>query len=103
MRMNHGTMDCESVVVCGGLWCVLLDGHSWQVETAWRMQVFRTLLWRPPCHGGMGSLFGGHCRQYNYRATEHSHQTFHARLYCFVFSFFFCVVLIHALRCNDDY
>ena len=75
---------------------MLLDGHSWQVETAWRMQVLRTLLWRPPCHGGMGSLFGGHCRQYNYRATEHS--SFHARL-C---SVFFCVVLIHAFRCNDD-
>ena len=79
---------------------MLLDGHSWQVETAWRMQVFRTLLWRPPCHGGMDSLFGGHCRQYNYRAIEHSHQTFHARLYCLCSVF--CVVLIHALRCNDD-
>ena len=28
-----------------------------------------TLVWQPSCHGGMGSLFGGHCRQCNfYRA-----------------------------------
>ena len=94
MAVADGTMDCESVVVCG----VLLDGHSWQVETAWSMQVFRTLLWRPPCHGGMGSLFGGHCRRYNYRtlSSDFSCQTV---LFCVQF---FCVVLIHAFRCNDD-
>ena len=79
--------------MCAARWSLMASGDSMAYAS------FRTLLWQPPCHGGMGSLFGGHCRQYNYRATEHSHQTFHARLLlCSVF----CVVLIHALRCNDD-
>ena len=79
---------------------MLLDGHSWQVETAWRMQVFRTLLCRPPCHGGMVASMVAIAD-----STTTELQNTLIRLFmpdCIVLCSVFCVVLIHALRCNDD-
>ena len=87
-RRYHGTMDCDSVVVCAARWSLMASGDGMAYASG-------------ICYG---SLPGGHCRQYNYIATEHSHQTFHASLHCFVFSFFcVCVsVLNMPCRCNDD-
>ena len=67
--------------MCAARWSLMASGDGMAYAS------FLDFVMAASRHGGMGSLFGGHCRQYNYRATEHSHQTFHARLYCFVFSF----------------
>ena len=75
--------------MCAARWSLMASGDGMA-----RMQVFRNLLWRPPCHGGMGSLFGGHCRQYNYRATEHSSDfSCQTVLFCVQFFLFIFFVL----------
>ena len=103
MAVADGTMDCDSVVVCTARWSALLDGHTWEVEMAWCMQVnfvmVAFLSWWPSCHGGIGSLFGGHCRQRNsYRTPP---PDFSCQFVCFVCVqlsvVFFCVCTKHAL------
>ena len=79
---------------------MLLDSHSWQVETAWRMQVFRTLL------GGLPVMVGWVASlEAIADSTTTELQNTLIRLFmpdCIVLCSVFCVVLIHALRCNDD-
>ena len=78
---------------------MLLDGHSWQVETAWRMQVFRSYGGLPVMVGWVASMVA------IADSTTTELQNTLIRLFmpdCIVLCSVFCVVLIHALRCNDD-
>ena len=72
MAVANRTMDCDSVVVCAA------RDHTWQVETAWCMQV--------NCHGGLPVRVGWVAPLVvitdSATATEHPLQTFHASLFC---------------------
>ena len=52
-----GAMDCGSVGSSTARWSHVASGLYHGISS------LVTLLWQPSCHGGMASLFGGHCRQ----------------------------------------
>ena len=79
MTVADGTLDCDSVAVCAARWSLMASGDGMTYVFKW------TLLWRSPCHGKMGSLFGGHCQQHIYRATEHSSDFSRQTVLCSVF------------------
>ena len=52
-----GSVDCGSVGGSTARWSHVASGLYGGVSS------LGTLLWQPSCHGGMGSLFGGHSRR----------------------------------------
>ena len=83
MAVADGTMDCDSVVVCAARWSLMASGDG---------MVYASGL----CYGGLPIMVGWVASLVaiadSTTTTEHSHQTFHARLYCFVFRFFVFVL-----------
>ena len=82
-------MDCDSVVVCVARWSLMASGDGMVYSSG-------------VCYGSLPVMVGWVAFSVaiaNSTSTElqNTHQTFHARLYCFVFSFFFCVCTKHAL------
>ena len=58
-----GAVDCGSVGGSTARWLHVASGLYHGVSS------LVTLLWQPSCHGGMGSLFGGHCRRCSFYRT----------------------------------
>ena len=87
-----------TVVVCAAIWSHKASGDGMVYRVCkW------TLSWRPSCRGGMGSLFGGHCRQHNSYRTSSSDFSCQFVLFLSTFRFLFFCVLNMAWRCNDDW
>ena len=75
MPVADGAVDCGSVGSSTARWSHVASGLYRGVSS------LVTLLWQPSCHGGMGSLFGGHCRQCSF------YRTFLIVLNCFICAF----------------
>ena len=58
-----GAVDCGSVGSSTARWSHVASG-LYRGDSS-----LVTLLWQPSCHGGMGSLFGGHCRRCSFYRT----------------------------------
>ena len=75
MGVADGTMDCDSVVVCAARWSHMASGDG---------MVYASGLY----HGGLPVMAGWVASSVviadSTTTTEHSHQSFHTRLFCFV-------------------
>ena len=82
MAVADDTMDCTSVVVCAARWSHTASGDG---------MVYASGLY----HGGLPVVLGWVAALVviadSTIASEHLHQTFHASLFLFVFSFLFFV------------
>ena len=59
-----GAVDCGSVGSSTTRWSHVASRGLYRGVSS-----LVTLLWQPSCHGGMGSLFGGHRRQCSFYRT----------------------------------
>ena len=63
VAVADGAVDCGSVESSTARWSHVASGLCRGVSS------LVTLLWQPSCYGGMGSLFGGHCRRCSFYRT----------------------------------
>ena len=79
----EGAVDCASVGSSTARWSHVANGLCRGVSS------LRTLLWQSSCHGGMGSLFGGHFRRCSFY-TEVSSLFCELCFICVFDGFFIC-------------
>ena len=63
VTVADGAVDCDSIGSSTARWSHVASGPYRGVSS------LATLLWQPSCHGGMCSLFGGHCRRCSFYRT----------------------------------
>ena len=113
-RLSHGGMGspssaiADSAVDCGSVGSSTDRRSHVAIGQYHGVSSLVTLLWQPSCHGGMGSLFGSHCRRCSiYRAfliglwTWFVRLTWHCTCWYVLFMCCMCVFLVctHAQGC----
>ena len=81
-------MDCGSVVVCAARWSYMASGDGMMYRKSHGLYHSSHLV----MHGGMGSLFGGQCRQYNNYITIH--------IFTYILKISPIIIIITALQHN---